>query len=210
MTFFSSTKCNSVIYFCAIAAFFWLGIFDNLQASQTKKIFDASKNRWVETSVIQSIDNRPNIEEGRKIVQYPNQLKAGTIIIDTSTRQLFRVLNNETALRYTIGVGREGYTWKGRERISRKAIWPTWTPPKEMRIREAKKGRILPARVEGGLDNPMGARALYLGSTLYRIHGTNQPWSVGEADSSGCIRMTNEDVIHLFESTSIGTMVIVQ
>lgn len=211
MASFTSPKTIIVICLSSIAALFLLGMFDKLHANQTQKIFDASKNRWVETSINQLSDDRSkNIEQGRKIVQYPNTYKTGTIIIDTSARQLFRILDKDQALRYAIGVGREGYAWKGREKITRKAEWPTWTPPREMRAREAKNGRILPTSVEGGLDNPMGARALYLGSTLYRIHGTNQPWSVGAADSSGCIRMTNDDVIHLFEQTVIGTLVIVQ
>lgn len=176
-------------------------------ANQTTRTFDATKNRWIETKVSAS----PQVEsEDRIIIDYPNQHQIGTIIIDTSSRHLFRILSENKALRYSIGVGREGYTWKGKQRVSRKTLWPKWTPPKEMRIREAKKGRILPITMEGGPDNPMGARAMYLGNTLYRIHGTNQPWTVGEADSSGCIRMTNNDVIHLFEQTKIGTTVIVR
>jgi len=184
-------------------------------AAEKVRIFDAKKNKWVETirspdaandAVSGAVDRRPE----RSVVAYPNQYAAGTIIIETQSRQLFQILNKQEAMRYAIGVGREGFTWKGRERVSSKKLWPTWTPPAEMRRREAEKGRILPARMEGGPDNPLGARAMYLGNTLYRIHGTNQPWSVGEADSSGCIRLDNDDVIHLFENTKIGTLVIVR
>ena len=111
--------------------------------------------------------------------------------------------------RYGVGVGKAGFEWAGTNKITRKAEWPSWTPPKEMIARERKKGRELPPFMEGGPANPMGARALYLGSTLYRIHGTNQPWTIGQAVSSGCIRMRNEDVMDLYERVNIGAKVIV-
>lgn len=104
------------------------------------------------------------------------------------------------ALAYGIGVGRDGFTWSGSNRISRKADWPGWTPPAVMRSREAKKGRILPVYMPGGPDNPLGARAMYIGSTVYCIHGTNQPWTIGQAMSSDCIRMANDDVKHLYDN----------
>lgn len=110
---------------------------------------------------------------------------------------------------YGIGVGREGFTWSGTKRISRKAEWPGWTPPTIMRTREARKGRILPAYMAGGPSNPLGARAMYLGSSMYRIHGTNQPWTIGHAMSSGCIRMANDDVKDLYDQVGIGTKVVV-
>ena len=116
-------------------------------------------------------------------------------------------------MRYGVGVGREGFTWKGNATIRRKAKWPTWTPPAEMRAREAKKGIILPVTQKGGIDNPLGARALYLyqgnRDTLYRIHGTNQPWSIGLNLSSGCIRMLNKDVEHLYEEVKLNSKVVV-
>ncbi len=136
--------------------------------------------------------------------------RPGTIIVDTGQRRLLYVNRDGTATSYIIGVGREGFSWKGSEKISRKAEWPSWTPPEEMRQREAANGRILPATMEGGPDNPLGARALYLGGTLYRIHGTNEPWTLGKAVSSGCIRMANEDIIELYNKANIGSMVIVQ
>jgi lipoprotein-anchoring transpeptidase ErfK/SrfK len=146
----------------------------------------------------------------RTIVSYDGPEVPGTILISTSERRLLLILGGGKALQYAIGVGREGFSWSGRDRISDKREWPDWRPPAEMIKREASKGRILPAKVEGGPDNPLGARALYIGSTLYRIHGTNQPWTIGEANSSGCIRLTNEDVIDLYQRVSVGAHVVVQ
>lgn len=146
----------------------------------------------------------------RAAVPFGESLPKGTIVINTSERRLYYVLGDGTALRYAVGVGREGFSWAGQGRISDKRHWPDWNPPAEMIQREAARGRVLPAHVEGGPNNPLGARALYIGMTLYRIHGTNQPWTVGQANSSGCIRMTNEDVIDLYEKVDIGTQVIVR
>jgi len=143
-------------------------------------------------------------------VAYGGEEKPGTIVIDTARRYLFLVEGSGQATRYGVGVGREGFAWSGTEKISRKAEWPEWRPPEEMRVRERKKGRELPVVMEGGPANPLGARALYLGSTLYRIHGTNQPWTIGGAVSSGCIRMRNEDVTELYERVGVGTRVIVR
>ena len=146
----------------------------------------------------------------RQTVRYDGSYGAGTIIVNTSERRLYYTLGNGRAIKYGIGVGREGFTWAGSNRISRKAEWPGWTPPPQMIRREAAKGRKLPAYMPGGPENPLGARALYLGSTLYRIHGTNQPWTIGQAMSSGCIRMANDDVMHLYELAGVGTRVVVQ
>ena len=145
----------------------------------------------------------------RKTVDYSGPFRPGTIVISTSERRLYYVLPDGKALKYGVGVGREGFQWSGVEQISRKAEWPGWTPPPEMIARERKKGRILPAYMEGGPNNPLGARALYIGGTLYRIHGSNEPWTMGQAVSSGCIRMTNEDVSHLYERVKIGSRVVV-
>ena len=137
----------------------------------------------------------------------------GTVIVDTNNKFLYYVEGKNRATRYGIGVGREGFGWSGVVKVGRKAEWPSWTPPAEMRRREAKKGRILPVTQEGGEDNPLGARALYLykggRDTIFRIHGTNQPWTIGQNMSSGCIRMMNKDVEHLYERAGIGTKVIV-
>ncbi|CAN7229183.1 L,D-transpeptidase [Rhizobium sp. LjRoot30] len=144
-----------------------------------------------------------------QMVEYPGDHKAGTIVIDTNNRFLYLVLGNGQARRYGVGVGKPGFEWAGAHKITRKAEWPSWTPPKEMIAREAAKGHYLPASMEGGSANPLGARAMYLGSTLYRIHGTNAPWTIGYAVSSGCIRMRNEDVVDLYDRVDVGTRVIV-
>jgi lipoprotein-anchoring transpeptidase ErfK/SrfK len=144
-----------------------------------------------------------------QVVAYDGPHQPGTIIIDTGQRFLFLVLEDGKARRYGVGVGKEGFAWKGTETITRKREWPDWRPPAEMIAREKKKGRNLPVHMAGGPENPLGARALYLGSTLYRIHGTNAPWSIGKAVSSGCIRMRNEDVIELYERVGTGTKVVV-
>ena len=152
---------------------------------------------------------------GPRIVRYVSDEKPGTIIIDTRRRYLYLILGNDKAKRYGIGVGRAGFQWSGVAKIGRKAEWPDWYPPKEMIERELKKyGRQLPEKMDGGPKNPLGARAMYLYAngrdTLYRIHGTNQPWTIGRAVSSGCIRMRNEDVIDLYKRVSVGAKVIVK
>jgi lipoprotein-anchoring transpeptidase ErfK/SrfK len=142
----------------------------------------------------------------RTEVSFETDEKPGTVIIRTAEKRLYLVLPDGKALRYGIGVGRDGFRWSGVERVTRKAEWPGWTPPPEMRKREPH----LPVYMEGGPDNPLGARALYLGSTIYRIHGTAQPWTIGMNVSSGCIRLQNEDVIHLYERVKVGAKVIVE
>lgn len=144
-----------------------------------------------------------------RTVSYSSSHKPGTIIINTQTRHLYYIMADGKARRYGVGVGKAGFEWTGSEKISRKAEWPSWRPPAEMIVRERKNGRELPAFMEGGPANPLGARALYLGSTLYRIHGTNQPWTIGQAVSSGCIRMRNEDVMDLYERARVGAKVVV-
>jgi lipoprotein-anchoring transpeptidase ErfK/SrfK len=146
----------------------------------------------------------------RKTVSYDAKVPAGTIVIETGERRLYYTLGDGKAIKFAVGVGREGFEWSGTNRISRKAEWPGWTPPAEMRAREAKKGRILPVFQEGGPNNPLGARAMYIGGSVYRIHGTNQPWTLGLAMSSGCIRMSNNDVKYLYDKVGIGTKVIVR
>ena len=141
----------------------------------------------------------------RQLVAYASTEPAGTIIIDTPHTFLYLVLGHGKALRYGIGVGRTGFTWSGTERISRMSKWPDWHPPKEMIARQP----YLPRFTAGGEGNPLGARALYLGNTEYRIHGTNQPSTIGHFVSSGCIRLTNEDVEDLYNRASVGTRVVV-
>jgi lipoprotein-anchoring transpeptidase ErfK/SrfK len=142
----------------------------------------------------------------RQVVPYNSREAAGTIVIDTANTYLYYVLGNGRAIRYGIGVGREGFTWSGVKAIGRKAEWPDWVPPQEMIARQP----YLPRFMAGGPGNPMGARAMYLGESLYRIHGTNDPSSIGKRVSSGCIRMLNEDVIDLYERTRVGAKVVVQ
>jgi lipoprotein-anchoring transpeptidase ErfK/SrfK len=142
-------------------------------------------------------------------VSYDGQEKPGTIIIDSGQKFLYLVTANGQARRYGVGVGKEGFGWTGTHNITRKAVWPDWRPPAEMIVREREKGRILPVMMAGGPANPLGARAMYLGDTLYRIHGTNAPWTIGTNVSSGCIRLRNEDVVDLFERVKVGTKVIV-
>jgi lipoprotein-anchoring transpeptidase ErfK/SrfK len=141
----------------------------------------------------------------RQVVPYSGPEKPGTIIIDTPQRFLYLVQGNGTALRYGIGVGRPGFTWAGVKSVSAKKEWPDWTPPPEMLQRQPD----LPTWMAGGPHNPLGARALYLGSSLYRIHGSNEPWTIGQAVSSGCIRMRNEDVVDLYERVRVGARVVV-
>jgi lipoprotein-anchoring transpeptidase ErfK/SrfK len=141
----------------------------------------------------------------RTVVDYRTKEPAGTIIIDTPNTYLYLVTGNGKAMRYGIGVGREGFTWTGTERISRMAEWPDWNPPPEMIERQP----YLPRFMAGGESNPLGARALYLGQTLYRIHGTNQPSTIGTFVSSGCIRLTNEDIMDLYGRVQVGTRVVV-
>jgi lipoprotein-anchoring transpeptidase ErfK/SrfK len=141
----------------------------------------------------------------RTLVDYYTKEPAGTLIIDTPNTYLYLVLGNGKALRYGVGVGREGFTWSGAERVTKMAEWPDWNPPEEMIVRQP----YLPRFMAGGETNPLGARALYLGNTIYRIHGTNQPSTIGTFVSSGCIRLTNEDVTDLYTRVKVGTRVVV-
>jgi lipoprotein-anchoring transpeptidase ErfK/SrfK len=151
------------------------------------------------------IEAQPAEEFRRQEVDYSGPEAPGTIIIDTPHKFLFLVQPGGKALRYGVGVGRPGFEWAGVKTITRMAEWPGWTPPEQMMLRRPD----LPAHMDGGPDNPLGARALYLGSSLYRIHGTNQPETIGLNMSSGCIRMMNDDVIDLFNRVHVGAKVIV-
>ncbi len=141
----------------------------------------------------------------RQEVAYDGKEAPGTIVVDTPHHFLYLVEDNGKALRYGIGVGRPGFTWSGKHAISAKKEWPDWVPPKEMLARQP----YLPHLMAGGPNNPLGARALYIGSTLYRIHGSNEPWTIGHNVSSGCIRMRNADVIDLYGRVKVGTKVVV-
>ena len=151
------------------------------------------------------VEGEPEPQFRRQEVDYTGAEAPGTIVVDTPERFLFLVEPNGKALRYGVGVGRPGFEWAGVKRISRKTEWPDWTPPTQMLLRRPD----LPRHMAGGPDNPLGARALYLGSSLYRIHGTNEPSTIGHNVSSGCIRMMNEDVIDLYNRVPVGAKVIV-
>jgi len=168
-------------------------------------VYDRTTGTFVDEA---ELAPRPRGGQGairKEIVEYQTAQKPGTIVIETGERRLYLVLEGGKAMKYGIGVGRDGFTWSGTHRITRKAEWPGWTPPPQMR----KRVPDLPAYMEGGPANPLGARALYIGSTLYRVHGTSEPWSIGQAVSSGCIRLTNDDVTDLYERVAVGAKIIV-
>ncbi|WP_349360428.1 L,D-transpeptidase [Stappia sp.] len=176
--------------------------------AMSARYFDPATKQWIEYRAHGMPSGKSPIR--RQMVSYDGPYSPGTIIVDTSERRLYHVQENGKAMKYGVGVGREGFQWAGTHRVTRKAEWPGWTPPPQMRARARAKGQTLPAYMEGGPNNPLGARALYIGSTLYRIHGSNEPWTIGTAVSSGCIRMANDDVKHLYENVKVGTRVVVR
>ena len=169
-------------------------------------IYVPEANKWVEggNAGLSTTTTRGSSIH-RMTVDYETSYKPGTIVVETAERRLYLVLEDGKAIKYGIGVGRDGFRWSGSHTITRKAEWPGWTPPPAMRARVPG----LPAYMEGGPDNPLGARALYIGSTLYRLHGTSEPWTIGQAVSSGCIRLTNEDIIDLYDRVQVGARVVV-
>lgn len=168
------------------------------------RVYNRDTNTWEDASVAKQ-SRRGGSTIRKEVVAYSTKFKPGTIVVETSERRLYLVLEDGKALKYGIGVGRDGFRWSGQHRITRTAEWPGWTPPPAMR----KRVPDLPAYMPGGPNNPLGARALYIGSTLYRIHGTSEPWTIGQAVSSGCIRMVNDDVIDLYERVKVGALVVV-
>ena len=142
---------------------------------------------------------------GRQVVPFSGRYGAGTIVISTAERRLYYTLGNGQAIQYAVGVGRPGFEWSGTKTVTMKREWPDWRPPAQM----LKRRPDLPRYMSGGVNNPLGARAMYLGGSLYRIHGSSEPETIGQAVSSGCIRMTNEDVIDLYSRTRVGTRVVV-
>ncbi len=182
-----------------VAVGFVSGVAGNTATAEEKVInnvkYNFSAQPW-------SLDPKFDKQE----VTYSTDEKPGTVIINTRRKFLYLIEGGGKALRYGIGVGRDGFKWYGTEKIARKAEWPDWRPPKEMRERDP----TVPEYMPGGEGNPLGARALYLGNSLYRIHGTAQPWTIGTAVSSGCIRLTNDDVIDLYKRVKVGTKVVVQ
>lgn len=153
----------------------------------------------------EAADSKLNPKFARQIVAYSSEHAPGTIVVDTPNTYLYYVLGKDRAIRYGIGVGRDGFRWSGVQNVTRKAEWPDWIPPQDMIARQP----YLPRFMAGGPGNPLGARAMYLGGTIYRIHGTNNPATIGGRVSSGCIRMTNDDVMDLYARVNVGTKVIV-
>jgi len=192
-----------------------IAIMAGLLSAGTASALDYRTNDRGQVILPKGADKKPVADKyNRKAVRLVTTEKAGTVIVDTNNRFLYYVEGGNKATRYGIGVGREGFGWSGVTRVGRKSEWPEWIPPKEMIARERKRGHILPDRQAGGPENPLGARALYLykpngGDTGFRIHGTNQPWSIGQNLSSGCIRMMNKDVEHLYSRVPEGSRVIV-
>ncbi len=199
---------SSLLSFCAIVLLSpllsanpaWSQAASRAAMRETMKIADQPGRVSTKEVVITSGPYR------RQLVYFRTNHKPGTLIVHTSERFLYLVLPNRRALRYGIGVGREGFQWSGMVRVTRKSEWPDWTPPPEM----IKRQPYLPRFMAGGPGNPMGSRALYLGRTVYRIHGTNQPETIGHAISSGCFRLANGDVIDLYSRVPVGTRVIVR
>jgi lipoprotein-anchoring transpeptidase ErfK/SrfK len=153
-----------------------------------------------------SSDGRPLVSPiARETISYDGPYKPGTIVVNTGERRLYYILPDHEAIKYGVGVGRPGFTWSGVKHIANKREWPDWTPPPQM----LKRRPDLPRHMEGGIDNPLGARAMYISGTLFRIHGSNEPDTIGQAVSSGCIRMTNDDVIDLYGRAKVGAPVIV-
>lgn len=171
--------------------------------ASARVFYNEETHQWEERAASSGGRRFKKIE--REIVDYDTTLKVGSIVVETSERRLYLVLPDGKAMKYGIGVGRDGFTWTGQHRITRKAEWPDWTPPAEMR----KRVPDLPAHMKGGPKNPLGARALYIGSTLYRLHGTSEPWTIGQAVSSGCIRLTNDDIIDLYDRAKVGALIVV-
>ena len=162
----------------------------------------------------QKFGQAPHLDDlsgpSRAIIDFQTSLESGSVLVRTAERKLYFILPGGQAIMYRVGVGREGFSWAGSNYITRKAEWPSWRPPAVMISREAERGHIIPEFMPGGPENPLGARAMYIGDTEFRIHGTTQPWSIGHAVSSGCIRMLNEHVIDLYSRVEVGARVVVE
>lgn len=184
----------------------WMLIATGALVLSTSQGFAQSRPDADEPGLIADDGYELDPEWQKQVVYYRTNVAPGTIIVSTAERHLYLVQGNGRALRYGIGVGRDGFRWSGVHRISAKKEWPSWTPPSDMLRRRPD----LPRHMAGGIENPLGARAMYLGSTLYRIHGSNEPETIGQAVSSGCFRMTNEDVKDLYDRVSVGATVVVK
>ncbi len=204
-----SFLCRSLIAGLALSI-----IAPSFAEAQTYRIFDPASRKMVtiDTSKSRTKGHAVAPQFHRTVIAFATAEAPGTIIVDSAARYLYFVLPGERAIRYGVGVGRDGFRWSGTVRVGRKAQWPTWTPPKAMIKRQPELIKYA-GGMPGGPENPLGARALYLydgnRDTMYRIHGTNEPWTIGQFVSSGCIRMMNQDVTELFSLVGTGTKVIV-
>ncbi|HHB82416.1 MAG TPA: L,D-transpeptidase [Devosia sp.] len=194
------TKQIQSFFAIVLSAFVLLAVAAPANAA---RVYNPDTNRWEEATARTPGARQSSIP--RRLVDYSTDLKVGTIVVETSERRAYLVLPDGKAMRYGVGVGRDGFRWSGTHRLTRKAEWPGWTPPAAMRRRQPE----LPAYMPGGPDNPLGARALYVGNTLYRLHGTSEPWTIGQAVSSGCIRLTNDDIIDLYDRVRVGALIVV-
>jgi lipoprotein-anchoring transpeptidase ErfK/SrfK len=188
----------AVVFVVGVTAYAWANPAWDPEGRFTGGAPDGSLRNW-------NIFSGSSSPVPRRTVSFPGNHAPGTIVINTAERRLYLVLGEGRALRYGIGVGRIGFTWSGVKTITAKKEWPDWTPPVQM----LKRRPDLPRFMKGGPENPLGARAMYLGSTLYRIHGSNEPETIGQAVSSGCFRLTNEDVIDLYDRVKVGAKVII-
>lgn len=186
-----------------------LAFAGNASAAPQRPVAPAAQQAYVVPAGMREVPSKFQ----RTKVRFRTNEPAGTIIVNTNTKFLYFVQGNGRAIRYGVGVGRQGFGWSGVMHVGRKQEWPSWTPPKEMVVRERRYGHNIPLFMRGGPNNPLGARALYLyrngHDSMFRIHGTNQPWSIGKNMSSGCIRMMNANVKDLYSRASVGTKVVV-
>lgn len=192
-----------------VLAFALSGLSQPLQA-QTFSISGAMKVGGDDPSPNIPADEDVTPQITRHEISFASDMPVGSILVKTKLRKLYFIEPGEMAIEYAVSVGREGFSWSGHNSITRKAEWPIWRAPPQMIVREAEHGHLIPSLVKGGPGNPLGARALYIGTTDYRIHGTDEPWSIGHANSSGCIRMMNQDVIELYDLAKVGTPVVVE
>lgn len=210
----STFRATSIFAAFAVVAtsFIGLGVTAGVAEASSQRFRDPSTGRWVTKKRAGRRRAVPS-RFRRRTVRLRTRHRAGTVIVDTKKKYLYLVRGNNRAIRYGIGVGREGFGWGGTVRVAHKAKWPSWTPPKEMIEREWRENRRRVSYMKGGPKNPLGARALYLykggGDTGYRIHGTNEPWSIGLNMSSGCIRLLNKDVSDLYSRVRVGAKVVV-
>lgn len=195
-----------------VQALFVLGLWATVKPADAKpfSIVGAMQVSGGNSPAKAVLDTDLTPERTRREISFTSSLPAGSILVKTKQRKLYFIRPSGQAIEYAVSVGREGFSWAGSNNVTRKAEWPDWRPPPQMIEREAQHGHLIPDLVKGGPSNPLGARALYIGTTDYRIHGTDKPWTIGHASSSGCIRMLNADVIELYSLAKVGARVVVE